>query len=64
MTHHRNWMIRSHAMGIGATAATMVFFPICAFTGTPPTGLVADPVFLGARTVCVALAEVLVRRIC
>ncbi len=60
---HRNWMIRAYAIGIGATSVTMVFFPIYAITGKPPTGLVADIAFVGAWTACVVFAEGLVRRI-
>ena len=62
-TRHRNWMIRAYAIGIGATAVSMVFFPIYLITGEPPKGLAADAAFLGAWTGCVVLAEVLVRRI-
>jgi uncharacterized membrane protein len=60
---HRNWMIRAYAVGIGATAVTMVFFPIYVITGEPPRGLAADIVFLGSWSACVVLAEALVRRI-
>jgi len=60
---HRNWMIRAYAIGMGATAVTMVFFPIYAITGEPPTGLVADSIFLGSWAACVVFAEVLVRKI-
>ena len=60
---HRNWMIRAYAIGIGATAVTMVFFPIYVITGQPPTGLVADIAFLGSWTACIVFAEGLVRRI-
>jgi len=60
---HRNWMIRAYAIGMGATAVTTVFFPIYVITGEPPTGLVADIIFLGSWAACVVLAEVLVRRI-
>lgn len=60
---HRNWMIRAYAIGIGATAVTMVFFPIYAITGKPPIGLVADIAFLGAWAACIIFAEGLVRRI-
>lgn len=63
LTRHRNWMIRAYAIGMGATAVTMVFFPIYAITGEAPTGLVADVVFLGSWTACVVFAEGLVRRI-
>ena len=62
-TRHRNWMIRAYAIGIGATAVTMVFFPIYVITGKPPMGLAADIVFLGSWTACIVFAECLVRRI-
>ena len=62
-TRHRNWMIRAYAIGIGATAVTMVFFPIYLITGAPPTGLTSDIAFLGAWTACIVFAEGLVRRI-
>ncbi|MFN3970153.1 MAG: DUF2306 domain-containing protein [Gemmobacter sp.] len=63
LPRHRNWMIRAYAVGMGATAVTMVFFPIYAITGEPPTGLAADIAFMGSWTACVVFAEVLVRRI-
>lgn len=62
-TRHRNWMIRAYAIGMGATAVTMVFFPIYLITGEPPTGLTSDIVFLGSWTACVVFAECLLRRI-
>lgn len=62
-TRHRNWMIRAYAIGMGATAVTMVFFPIYAITGEAPTGLASDIIFLGSWTACVVFAEGLVRRI-
>ncbi len=63
ITRHRNWMIRAYAIGMGATAVTMVFFPIYAITGEPPTGLAADIIFLGSWTACIVFAEGVVRRI-
>lgn len=63
MKRHRSWMIRAYAVGIGATAVTMVFFPIYVVTGEPPTGHLADIVFLGSWAACVVFAEALVRRI-
>ena len=60
---HRNWMIRAYAIGIGATAVSMVFFPIYIITGAPPLGLVADIAFLGAWAGCIVFAEALVQRI-
>ena len=60
---HRNWMIRAYAIGIGATAVTMVFFPIYLITGEPPKGLASDIAFLGAWMACIVLAEGLVRRV-
>lgn len=62
ITRHRNWMIRAYAIGIGATAVSMIFFPIYAITGEAPTGLVADILFLGSWAACVVFAEGLVRR--
>lgn len=59
---HRDWMIRAYAIGVGATAVSMVFFPIYVVTGQAPTGLAADAAFLGAWVACIALAEVVVRR--
>jgi uncharacterized membrane protein len=61
-TRHRNWMIRAYAIGMGATAVTMVFFPIYLITGEPPKGLASDIAFLGSWIACVVFAEVLVRR--
>lgn len=63
IARHRNWMIRAYAIGMGATAVTMVFFPIYAITGQPPTGVIADVIMLGSWVACVAFAEGLVRRI-
>jgi uncharacterized membrane protein len=60
---HRNWMIRAYAIGIGATAVSMVFFPIYLITGEPPQGVAADIVFLGSWTACIVFAEGLARRI-
>ncbi len=61
-TRHRNWMIRAYAIGMGATAVTMVFFPIYMITGEPPMGLASDMIFLGSWIACVVFAEGLVRR--
>jgi uncharacterized membrane protein len=60
---HRNWMIRAYALGIGATAVSLVFIPIFAITGEPPMGLVSDIAFIGSWAFCVILAEVIVRRL-
>lgn len=62
-TRHRNWMIRAYAIGMGATAVSMVFFPIYVITGEPPAGLAADIAFLGSWAACIVFAEGLVRRI-
>lgn len=59
---HRNWMIRAYAFGIGATAVSMIFIPIYAVTGLPPSGVTADVLFVGAWAGCVFLAEWIVRR--
>ena len=63
-TRHRNWMIRAYAIGMGATAVSMVFIPIYAITGEPPSmGLAFDIVFLGSWVACIVFAEGVVRRI-
>ncbi len=60
---HRDWMIRSYAIGIGATAVSNGFLPIYLATGVPPSGLFADVLFIGLWALCVVFAEWLVRRI-
>lgn len=60
---HRNWMIRAYAIGMGATAVSMLFFPVYVLTGTPPQGPLADAVFMGSWVACIAVAETVVRRI-
>jgi len=60
---HRNWVIRAYAIGMGATAVTMVFFPIYLITGEAPMGLASDIAFLGSWIACVVFAEGLVRSI-
>ena len=60
---HRDWMIRSYALGIGATAVSMVFIPIYVIKGVPPMGLVSDIAFIGSWAACVLFAELLVRRL-
>lgn len=59
---HRNWMIRAYAIGMGATAVSMIFFPVYLITGDAPTGFVADAAFCGAWIGCILFAEYLVRR--
>ncbi len=63
ITKHRDWMIRAYALGIGATAVSMVFIPIYAITGEPPMGVLADIIFMGSWALCVGLAEYIIRRI-
>lgn len=62
-TTHRDWMIRAYAIGIGATAVSNVFIPIYIIMGEPPTGLFSDIIFIGLWTVCVIIAEIIVRRL-
>lgn len=61
VTVHRDWMIRSYALGIGATLVAIVFIPIYLFTGVPPTGIVSDIAFVGSWCFCVLVAEYIVR---
>lgn len=60
---HRNWMIRAYAIGMGATAVSMLFFPVYVVTGTPPQGPLADALFMGSWVACIACAEAVVRRL-
>lgn len=60
---HRDWMIRSYALGMGATLVAVVFLPIYLITGVPPTGLVSDIAFVGSWCFCVLVAEVVVRKL-
>ncbi len=60
---HRDWMIRSYALGMGATLVAIVFLPIYAMTGTPPEGLWSDVMFIGSWAGCVIFAEGVVRRL-
>lgn len=62
IARHRNWMIRAYAIGMGATAVSMIFFPVYLVTGEAPTGAVADVAFCGAWLGCILFAEYLVRR--
>lgn len=63
VTGHRDWMIRSYALGIGATLVAIVFLPIYLFTGVPPTGIVSDIAFVGSWCFCVLVAELIVRKL-
>lgn len=58
---HRDWMIRSYALGMGATLVAIVFLPIYLFTGVAPTGIVSDIAFVGSWCFCVLVAELIVR---
>lgn len=58
---HRAWMIRAYAIGMGFGTVSLVFFPIYLVTGTPPTGLAADMLFVGLWMLTIAFAEVLLR---
>lgn len=60
---HRDWMIRSYAIGIGATAVSFVMFPIYIITGTPPSGLIADLIFAGAWIASIGVGEFVIRHL-
>lgn len=60
---HRAWMIRSHAIGMGAGAIGLVFFPIYLATGRPPAGLGADLVLVAEWLASIVLAETVIRRL-
>lgn len=58
---HRAWAIRAYAIGMGLGAVSLVFFPIYIITGTPPSGLASDILFVGSWSLSIAFAEVLIR---
>jgi len=60
---HRDWMIRTYAIGIGGTAVSFVMFPIYIITGEPPSGLTSDLIFVGAWIVSIAVGEWVIARI-
>jgi uncharacterized membrane protein YozB (DUF420 family) len=60
---HRDWVIRAYAIGMGSGTIAFVFLPIYLITGTPPTGLVADAIYLAWWAFNIAVAEWVVRRI-
>lgn len=59
---HSAWMIRAYAFGMGATIIAPLFIPIYLATGTPPTGLFADLLFVGSWTAAICLAEWIIQR--
>lgn len=61
--HHRAWMIRAYAIGMGSGAVALVFFPIFALTGSPPAGLAADLIQIGSWALTILLAETLIRHL-
>lgn len=63
LNRHRAWMIRAYAIGMGSGTVALVFFPIFAITGTPPSGLAADLVVIGWWALMILLAEAVNRRI-
>lgn len=63
LRRHRAWMLRAYAIGMGSGSIAVVFFPIFVVMGEAPQGLVADVIFALSWLGCVALAEVIIRRI-
>jgi hypothetical protein len=61
--HHRAWMIRAYALGMGSGVVGLVFLPIFLITGNPPTGLPADLIVTGTWALTILLAETLIRRL-
>ena len=59
---HRDWMIRAYAIGMGATLVSVAFLPIFLITGTPPSGLMSDVIFIGSWAACIVFAEWIIRR--
>lgn len=63
MHGHRDWMIRSYALGMGTGTVAPVMFPIYLITGEPPMGLTVDVATVGMWLLSIAVAEWLVRRL-
>jgi hypothetical protein len=61
--HHRDWVIRAYAIGMGSGTIALVFFPIYIITGKPPVGPVFDVVFIGWWALNIAFAEWVIQRI-
>ncbi len=59
---HRAWAIRAYAIGSGAGAVALVYFPIYIITGQAPSGLAADIVVVICWVLTIAFAEFVVRR--
>lgn len=59
---HRAWMIRAYAIGMGAAAVSLMFFPIFVVTGSPPVGVLADLLFVLSWVINLAIAEWVIRR--
>jgi len=57
---HRAWMIRAYAIGMGLSTVGLAFFPIFLITGAPPSGLVADLIFVGCWALNALLAEIII----
>ena len=62
IARHRDWMIRSYAIGMGQSLVAFVLFPIYLVTGEPPTGLMADLTVVASWLVTLGAAEALIRR--
>lgn len=58
--HHRAWMIRAYALGMGASAV-LVAFPPLTLLGVPPTGLAFEFAQVLSWLAALALAEWIVR---
>ena len=63
MHHHRSWMIRAYAIGMGSGPVALVMFPIYLITGEPPMGLASDLVVVGMWLLSIAVGEWVVRRL-
>lgn len=61
--HHRAWMIRAYALGMGSGLVGLVYMPIFLITGNPPTGLSADLIMVGTWALALLLAETLIHRL-
>lgn len=59
---HRTAMLRSYAIGQGASTQTVLFIAILAFSGVEPLGFTRDVLMVTAWLINLAIAEVMIRR--
>jgi uncharacterized membrane protein len=60
--HHRAWMIRAYAIGMGPATISFIMLPIFLITGEPVEGYAADLLFVASWVINIAIAEWVIRK--